>query len=212
MPERLFGPADFIAHSILKKNCQIYPTAFLFEATFAKIQLCEQGIFMANEAWLNGKLEGFAPIVMPAAHALRQAMTDLENTAKDLTDEELTARPNNVSSVAFHLRHIAGSVDRLLTYADGKELNEAQFDFLKLETDQTSNLTAEELIEKAIEKISRALEILKTTAPETLFEERLVGRQKLSTTVFGLLFHIAEHTARHVGQIITTAKIVRKLN
>ncbi len=77
---------------------------------------------MANEAWLNGKLEGFSPIVMPAAHALGQALTDLENTAKDLTAEELTARPNNAPSVAFHLRHIAGSIDRLLTYADGEKV------------------------------------------------------------------------------------------
>ncbi len=91
-----------------------------------------------------------------------------------------------------------------------KKLNEAQFDFLKSETDETSDLTAEELTEKAVEEIKHALEKLKTTAPETLFEETSVGRQKLSTTVFGLLFHLAEHTARHVGQIITTAKIVRK--
>ena len=72
---------------------------------------------MANEAWLNGKLDGFAPIVMPAAHALVQAIVDLEEFAASLSAEELTARPNNSPSIAFHLRHIAGSIDRLLTYA-----------------------------------------------------------------------------------------------
>ena len=165
---------------------------------------------MEREAWLDGKLEGFAPLLMPAAHALSQAMADLEKAAKDLTVEELNARPNGAPSVAFHLRHIAGSIDRLLTYSRGKTLTETQFDFLKSETEY-SNSNAAELTEEAIAKIENALAELKSIAPETLFEERTVGRQKLPTNVFGLLFHIAEHTARHVGQIVTTAKIVKKV-
>lgn len=164
---------------------------------------------MDKEAWLNGKLDGFAPIVMPAAHALRQAIADLEKVTKDLSVEELNARPNDVSSIAFHLRHIAGSIDRLLTYSRGEELNQTQFDFLKAEK-ENSKVNADELTENAIAEIRNALEELKTVAPEKLYEERFVGREKLPTSVFGLLFHIAEHTARHVGQIVTTAKIVEK--
>ncbi len=163
---------------------------------------------MAEEAWLSEKLDGFAPVLMPAAHALVQAIVDLEKIR--LTHEKLLAKPNDAPSVAFHLRHIAGSVDRLLTYARGEYLSETQFDFLKLETSETSDLTAEELTNQAVFAIENALEFCKTVAPETLFEERLVGRKNLPTNAFGLLFHIAEHTARHVGQIITTAKIVRK--
>ncbi len=165
---------------------------------------------MEREAWLNGTLDGYEPIAMPATHALVQAIVDLEKAAKDLSGEELRARPNNASSIAFHLRHIAGSVDRLLTYARGEELDEKQFEFLKGETVDDSNSSAIELTEKAIVEIRNALDALKNVEAEKLFEERTVGRQKLPTTVFGLLFHIAEHTARHVGQIITTAKIVRK--
>ena len=161
-----------------------------------------------NEAWLSGKLNGFSPVMMPAAHALVQAIVDLQTI--NLSNNELTAKPNNSPSVAFHLRHIAGSVDRLLTYAKNENLSEAQFEFLKLETAETTDLSAEELINQAIVSIENALEFCKTVAPETLFEERFVGRKKLPTNVFGLLFHIAEHTARHVGQTITTAKIVRK--
>lgn len=164
---------------------------------------------MEREAWLDGKLEGYAPIVMPAAHALVQAITDLEKAARNLSVEELNARPNDAPSVAFHLRHIAGSVDRLLTYSRGEQLNEAQFEFLKSETED-SNANAAELTERAVAEIRNALEELKSIQPEILFEERFVGRQKLPTNVFGLLFHIAEHTARHVGQIVTTAKIVKK--
>ena len=164
---------------------------------------------MANEAWLNGKLEGFAPVVMPAAHALVQSIVDLKRFASDLNSEELTARPNDSPSAAFHLRHIAGSINRLLTYVRGEELNAAQFDFLKSETANDSKLNAAELTQKAIDEITHALEILKNVPLENLFDERFVGRKKLPTNVFGLLFHIAEHTARHVGQIVTISKIVR---
>ena len=165
---------------------------------------------MAEEAWLSGKLDGFAPVMMPAAHALSQAITDLKNSAADLRGEELLAKPNGAPSAAFHLRHIAGSVDRLLTYAKNENLSDAQFDFLKLETLESSELNAEELVRQAVSAIENALEFCKTVSEEILFEERTVGRKRLPTNVFGLLFHIAEHTARHVGQIITTERIVRK--
>ncbi|HLM61712.1 MAG TPA: DinB family protein [Pyrinomonadaceae bacterium] len=165
---------------------------------------------MANEAWLNGKLDGYAPILIPAAHALTQAIADLEKHAPHLSDEELLIRPNNSPSAAFHLRHIAGSIDRLLTYSRDEELSEAQFEFLKKESSPNSALNASELTRKAIDEINRALDHLKNIAPESLFEERFVGRKRLLTNVFGLLFHIAEHTARHVGQVITIARIVWK--
>ncbi len=146
---------------------------------------------------------------MPIAYAPVQAIVDLERFAADLTDEELLSRPNDSLSAAFHLRHIAGSIDRLLTYARGEELNEKQFDWLEKETASDSDLNAAELTQKAVSEINHALETLKNIEAESLFEERFVGRRRLPTNVFGLLFHIAEHTARHVGQIITIAKIVR---
>lgn len=146
--------------------------------------------------------------MMPAAHALRQAITDLKKIS--LSADELVAEPNGAPSVAFHLRHIAGSVDRLLTYARNENLSDAQFEFLKLETAKTSDLNAEELIDQAISSIENALEFCRTVSDEVLLDERGVGRKRLPTNLFGLLFHIAEHTARHTGQIITLVKIVRK--
>ena len=95
---------------------------------------------MANEAWLGGKLNGFAPVMMPAAHALTQAIVDLRRFAADLSDEELNARPNDAPSAAFHLCHIAGSINRLLTYARGEQLNAAQLDFLKTENAENLSL------------------------------------------------------------------------
>ena len=165
---------------------------------------------MESEAWLGGKLEDYAPILMPAAHAMAQSITDLQRFAAGLSDEELMARPNGAPSAAFHLRHIAGSIDRLLTYSRGEQLNDAQFVALKAETADDSDFNAAELTRRAVAEINNALEVLKNVGLNDLFAQRFVGRQKLTTNVFGLLFHIAEHTARHVGQVVTTATIVRK--
>jgi hypothetical protein len=41
-----------------------------------------------------------------------------------------------------------------------------------------------------------------------LEQPRRVGRKQLPTSVGGLLVHVADHTQRHVGQAITTAKVV----
>lgn len=163
---------------------------------------------MKREAWLDGKLENFSAIKMPAAHALAQAKYEIEN-APELNFEELNARPNNISSAAFHLKHIAGSIDRLLTYTRDENLTEKQFDFLKSETSE-NDLNFDKLKNEAVNAIDDAIEYLKDFPEENLFGERFVGREKLATNVFGLLFHIAEHTARHVGQFVTTAKIVKK--
>lgn len=164
---------------------------------------------MKREAWLDGKLENFSLVKMPAAHALAQAKYEIEN-APELSFAELTACPNNASSAAFHLKHIAGSIDRLLTYTRGENLTEKQFEFLKSETSENADVNFTNLQNEAVKAIDDALEYLKDFPEENLFGERFVGREKLETNVFGLLFHIAEHTARHVGQFVTTAKIVKK--
>lgn len=163
---------------------------------------------MKRESWLDGTLEEFSAVKMPAAHALAQAKFEIENSSV-LNAKELIKRPNKISSAAFQLRHIAGSIDRLLTYTRGENLNEKQFDFLKSETSESLDSDFEKLKNEAVKAIDDALEFLKNISDEKLFEERFAGREKLSTNVFGLLFHIAEHTARHVGQFVTTAKIVK---
>ena len=167
---------------------------------------------MEQEAWLSGKLEEITPILMPAAHALKQAAKDIQQAAKNLTAEEIRLKPHDSPSVAFHLKHIAGSIDRLLTYARGEQLNEKQFEELAAETKFAENINVKILIESTVQKIEFAIDFMRRIEIEKLFEERVVGRQKLPTNVFGLLFHIAEHTQRHTGQIIMTAKVVRHLS
>jgi uncharacterized damage-inducible protein DinB len=158
------------------------------------------------EAWLRGPIAGFEPVLMPIAHALVQAREDIQHAA-DATSEELWAQPGGAASAGFHLRHLAGSLDRLLTYARGESLNEAQRAALAGEGSPGTQPSA--LVDAASQAIDAALEQLRRTAPETLFDVRAVGRARLPATVLGLLFHAAEHTTRHVGQLITTLKIVR---
>jgi uncharacterized damage-inducible protein DinB len=116
-------------------------------------------------------------------------------------------------SISFHLRHIAGSIDRLLAYASGRQLSEEQLRALDVES--LPGEPAEEagaLVAKAQGAIEKALQVLRSTPDESLSESREVGRMKLPSTVLGVLFHIAEHTQRHTGQIVTTARIVQGLS
>ena len=164
------------------------------------------------EAWLCGPLEGVDPMLMPAAHALVQAREDLELAASELTVEQLWLKPGSAAPLGFHLRHIAGSIDRLLTYARGAQLSEIQRQAIPLEGQPGDPpAKAVTLIRGAQAAIDRALAAIRSTPKESLFEPRTIGRKALPTTVLGLLFHIAEHTQRHTGQVITTAKIVRGL-
>jgi hypothetical protein len=151
---------------------------------------------------------------MPAAHALLQSRSDIEAHAFELTTEEVWRNPGGAPaapSVGFHLRHIAGSIDRLLTYAAGRSLTDEQFHYLRTAERIPGEPPADarQLIIAAQAKIDEALSVIRATPDDLLFEDRAVGRAGLPTNVFGLLFHIAEHTQRHTGAIIATAKIVR---
>ena len=164
------------------------------------------------EAWMRGPVEGVHPLLMPAAHALIGAAEDMAEAAEGLSHEELWARPGGAASVGFHLAHAAGSLDRLFTYARGEALSEEQFAYLRAEQDAGDPpRTAADLVGTVHATVDRALEQIRATSPDTLLEFRGVGRQQLPSNVLGLLFHAAEHTQRHTGQAITTARIVRGL-
>lgn len=152
-------------------------------------------------------------MLQPAAHALVQAREDIDRVAPSLSDDQLWARPGGAASVGFHLRHTAGSLDRLLTYARGTQLSAVQLAYLKQEGEPGSPpANAATVAEETRQAIDAALEQLRTTPAESLLEPRAVGRAALPSTVLGLLFHAAEHTTRHMGQAITTARIVTGLH
>lgn len=162
------------------------------------------------EAWMRGPIPGIDPYLMPAAHALVQASEDLELVAHGLTTEQLWARPGGAAAPGFHLRHIAGVIDRLFTYARGEQLDNQQRAALAAEqAPGDPPPDAESLIRFAQTAIATALETLREIPREMLLEPRGVGRKQLPSTVLGILCHAAEHAQRHTGQLITTAKIIR---
>jgi uncharacterized damage-inducible protein DinB len=159
------------------------------------------------EPWLRGPLEQTDPFFAPVLYSFQQAIEDLTEFTEGLSDEETWARPHGLAPVGFQLRHIAGSVDRLLTYALGGSLNDTQLEALKHELDAGEPLR--DLLADLRQSLDQAAAAIRGIDPTRLTESRKVGRKELPTTVIGLLVHIAEHTQRHVGQAIVTAKIVR---
>jgi uncharacterized damage-inducible protein DinB len=165
-----------------------------------------------TEAWLRGPVEGVPPSLMPVAHSLIDALEEIETVA-DLDAERLWMRPAGAASVGFHLRHIPGALDRLLTYAQGSQLDNEQLAFLRSEADPGDPpQEAPTLIVAVREGVDAALDQLRATHPESLLEPREVGRRRIPSTVQGLLFHAAEHTRRHAGQVIVTARVVREVS
>lgn len=166
---------------------------------------------MAVEAWLRGPVDGVPALLMPAAHALIQAREDMRAAAEGLSVEQLWARPGNAASVGFHLRHIPGSLDRLLAYAAGRQLDADQLKRVREEGEPGDPpMPAAALLADVDRAVNAALDVLRDTHEEDLLEPRGVGRKQLPSNVLGLLFHAAEHTQRHAGQVITTAKLVRE--
>jgi uncharacterized damage-inducible protein DinB len=162
-----------------------------------------------TEVWLCGPVPGIPGLLQPVAHGLLQCREELTATITGLTPEQIWARPSGVASIGFHARHAAGSLDRLLTYARGERLSSAQQAALAAEANPDLTPNAGMMLVAAFdEAVERALEQIRTTSEATLLDARGVGRAQLPSTVLGLLFHAAEHTQRHVGQLVTTAKLV----
>jgi uncharacterized damage-inducible protein DinB len=159
------------------------------------------------EPWLRGTLMDLGAVPGAVLHALELAWEDLEKWCGGLNDAELNARPGGIAPVAFHLRHVARSLDRLLTYAEGKQLDEEQLRVMKAEMELGAK--KEELFTELANGLARSMERVRGLTREDLETPRSVGKRQLPTTLGGLLVHVADHTQRHVGQAITTAKIVR---
>jgi len=163
----------------------------------------------ATEAWLEGPIEGVDPYLMPIAQSLLQVGRDVEPLAA-LAVGALWTRPGGAASVGFHLKHVAGVLDRLTTYARGEALCDGQKSALRSEGEPGDPpVEAADLVREARAAVDRALAQVRATPHEALLEPRGVGRRQLPSTVLGLLHHAAEHAARHTGQALTTAKLVR---
>jgi hypothetical protein len=156
--------------------------------------------------WLRGPVAGVPHLLQPVAHSLIDAEEDVRKVLAGRTTESIWIRPNGAASIGFHVRHATGSLDRLFTYARDEPLSDEQLSTLKAEK-EPANLSADELISTFTAAVERAMDQLRKTDAAALLDPRKVGRAQLPSNVIGLLFHAAEHTQRHVGQMTTTAKI-----
>lgn len=161
------------------------------------------------EVWLRGPLPDVPALLQPVAHSLMQCRNEVHEAIAGLSPAEIWSRPGGAASIGFHARHAVGSLDRLLTYARGERLSAAQRDALAAEGDlDLADGAGERLVTELDLAVERALAQLRATDEHTLLEPRGVGRAELPSTVIGLLFHAAEHMQRHVGQLVTTSRIV----
>ena len=160
-----------------------------------------------TEVWQRGPVPGVDPYLMPVAHSFLQVKEDLERLALRVPRDRVWERPGGAASIGFHVRHIGGSTDRLLTYARGEALTDDQRTASRAEGGDSSD-SLEALVGSAQAALDRALQQLRDTGREALLSERKVGRAGLPSTTLGLLAHAAEHATRHMGQALTTAAIL----
>ncbi|MCR9227804.1 MAG: DinB family protein [Flavobacteriaceae bacterium] len=162
-----------------------------------------------QEYWLSGPIPDVPALLQPAAHALLQSVREVKVHVSDFPEDRLWEKPFDRASVGFHLRHLTGVLDRLLTYAKEETLTDAQFQYLKNETNGENAPSSQELTADFQTKVDQALDYFKTIPETTLTDQRFVGRKKLPTTMIGLLFHAAEHSQRHVGQLLVTVSVLK---
>jgi uncharacterized damage-inducible protein DinB len=162
---------------------------------------------MATEYWMSGPVENIPALLQPVAHALLQANREVNTMMQGFPEEKLWEALQGVASPGFHLQHMSGVIDRLFTYARAALLSQEQYDQLAEEGKPVATATA--LLQRFDEQVKKALLQLSQTDPNTLTDFRGVGRKQLPSTVMGLLFHAAEHTMRHTGQLLVTVNVLK---
>ena len=165
-----------------------------------------------TEPWLRGTHADVPAAGRAVLHALELSLDDLSKWTAGLTDAEIHSQPLGLTSIAFHLRHIARSVDRILTYAEGGQLSPEQLAALKTELDGEGKQESLAELLSAIEvAFSDAADRIRVLATADLDTPRFVGRKQLPTSIGGAMIHVADHTLRHTGQVVTTAKAINAL-
>jgi len=175
-----------------------------------------------TEPWLSGTDADVPAAGRAVLHALDLSLDDLTKWTAGLTDSEVHSQPLGLNSIAFHLRHIARSVDRILTYAEGGQLSPEQLAALKTEQSGQAQNGPNESGEGELESLANLLaeveisfndaaDRIRVLATADLNTPRFVGRKQLPTSIGGAMIHVADHTQRHTGQVVTTAKVIKAL-
>lgn len=163
-----------------------------------------------KEVWQRGPLPDIMPLLQPVAHALLQAREEVNEYMDEFPSALLWQRVAGMASPGFHLQHLSGVLDRVFTYARGEGLSPFQFAQLEEEgKDAAHGYTTQELVERFGRQVDVALKQIKETDPAILTDYRGIGRAGLPSTVIGLLVHGAEHTMRHIGQLMVTAAVLK---
>lgn len=157
---------------------------------------------------MRGPVENIPALLQPVAHALLQAKEEVTAIVSLLPDDKLWHKVAGMASPAFHLQHLTGVLDRLFTYAKAASLSEEQLAYLAVEGKETAGVDKDQLLQAFIKQVDTALQQLCITDEQTLTDFRGVGRKQLPSTVMGLLFHAAEHTMRHTGQLLVTVNVL----
>jgi uncharacterized damage-inducible protein DinB len=161
------------------------------------------------EVWQRGPVASIPALLQPVAHALLQANEELISLMQDFPETLLWEKPAGVASPGFHLQHLSGVLDRLFTYARGEMLTPEQRKDLAQEGQAiVPELSVGILIQRFQQQVNISLEQLRNTNEQTLTDFRGLGAKQIPTTVLGLLFHSAEHTMRHIGQLLVTVKVL----
>jgi len=162
------------------------------------------------EVWLRGAVANIPGLLQPVAHALLQAREEVNEMFAGFPEDHLWDKPAGVASPGFHLQHLTGVLDRLFTYTKNKPLNEDQLYAISIEGNPDRNSkSVQQLVQLFNRQVDKSLAELGNTNEQTLQLYRSVGRAQLPSTVLGLLFHSAEHTMRHVGQLYVTVKVIK---
>jgi uncharacterized damage-inducible protein DinB len=161
-----------------------------------------------SEPWLRGVLPGVDPVIGHLLRASEHIREDVERAISSLTTEELWAKPNGMTPAGFHAKHLAGSTERLRTYLEGQQLSTEQLSSMKAETGPGTE-SAEELIAAVRAALARYEDAIRRLTPDHYGDVREIGRKRLQTTAISLAIHIAEHGHRHVGQVISAAKLAK---
>ncbi len=161
------------------------------------------------EVWLRGPLDDVPSLLQPVAHALLQAREELQELMAGFPDQLLWEKVAGMASPGFHLQHLTGVLNRLFTYARAEMLTAEQQDYLSAEGNAVENITTAGLIQRFDKEVDKAIAQLIATDEQTLKQFRGVGRTQLPSTVIGLYVHSAEHTMRHLGQLLVTVKVLR---
>lgn len=165
---------------------------------------------MATEYWMSGPVENIPALLQPVAHALLQANQEINTLMQDFPETLLWEKPAGLASPGYHLQHVSGVLDRLFTYARAEALSQQQF--AALAGEGNPGATLHDLLDHFNAQVHQSLMQLSATPENTLTDFRGVGRKQLPSTVLGLLFHAAEHTMRHTGQLLVTVKVLLEMH